>query len=429
MNENYQTELGKDIFFIVTDHHHISETTPPKDITAFVSPQRKDSIYPDREICGAFVAWNLIAATNSFIREKGSKVAKTFDENSLFDYVSCATVGDMMNLKSQNNRSAIQKGIELFNSQSRPAWSFMLSKVAKNGLDEETIGFQLSPRINALSRMGDNARVAFRFLTSKEEWDIASYWDTMDISNNVRKEEQKLATDIVVELAKETENLEKNGLVFFVPKAEHGVVGLCSNELVKQYGKPSIVLSSKENGEIVGSGRSIAGIDIREILAEIQEELGCFTKFGGHTMACGLSLKSEFLEQFKEVFNEKVSIIAAKNLKPIFKHDGFLNKDLLDLYYYQNIEKLKPFGQGFEKPSFLIQGKIKQESIRQLGQSGLHFKVQIESNDTVFDCVWFKTNPEEWIKEESLFLVELSKNSFRGVDSIQVMISVQEKLS
>lgn len=223
MKEDFNKVLGENLFFIVTDHHHISETTPPKNITAFISPQRKNSLYPDNKICGAYVAWNLIMATNLSISKRKS-IGENFinskneDMFCLMDYVACATVGDMMDLKSENNRISIKMGIDLFNSENRFAWRYIKSKINGSLFDEETIGFQISPRINALSRMGDSARLAFRFLTSTTDWDASNNWEQMDYNNELRKEEQKIATDIVVELSKKEENLLKSGLVFLFQK-------------------------------------------------------------------------------------------------------------------------------------------------------------------------------------------------------------------
>lgn len=195
------------------------------------------------------------------------------------------------------------------------------------------------------------------------------------------------------------------------------------------HGKPSIVLSQKENGEIVGSGRSISGIDIREILFEIQEEFECFSKYGGHTMACGLSMKPEKLDFFIDIFDKKVCEKAGKELKPIFKHDGFLKKEHLSLDTLKEIEILKPFGQGFEKPSFAVKGKILSYSPLGKSENPEHFKVILSSSEGFeIECIWFKTNPNEWIKEESYFIIEMSKNIFRNKEKLQIRISIQEAI-
>lgn len=433
-------ENGKHCDFVITDHHHISEKTPPTNAYAFINPQRKDSEYKDKTICGAVVAFNFILAIRMILKENNDSLSD-FDIKKIMDFTAPATIADCMDLRSEMNRYYINYGITQMNEGSRTAWRVIYEEFCKNGgkIKTDTIAFQLAPRVNAVSRMGGDGLNALNFLTSENENECKRLFKEITSTNEDRKESQ---LEGFLKADEEAQKLSRDNfaLVILIPEIEHGVAGIVASKIVEKYGRPTIILGKNKDFLFTGSGRSIEGFDLRKAVVNTQERHKTLLKFGGHEAAIGLSMNSEDLDTFRKDLNIEVEKEYKRldNLKPIIYFDYiFNNSSEITQELYDSLNKLEPYGQNFQRPSFAIRAKIVHLEWTNKGQ-GNHMKLIMTDleNEQLPVAMWFnaasyidKLNQEDisLIGEIKTVVFELMESNFRNKKEIQLMISHIDK--
>lgn len=413
---------GHDIKVIVTDHHHISDTTPPKTADAFINPHRKDVAHDYHvPICGAVVAWNLVAAVNNIHKTNN---LTHFDVKTLLDIGAVATVGDMVDLSHPVNRIIVKYGLSRMNNPetSRLAWNYLRSFLQTGAdFDTETIGFQISPRINALSRMGDDGSTALQWLTADNEQTCLHAWSVMTATNEDRKAEQQICEELALEQASIQVNEGRFVIVCYVPEANHGVVGLAAGRIATTFGKPAIVLADAHAGGLTGSARSIPGFDIRSVIDEAQNRTGVLTKFGGHAAAAGLSMHQTDLERFHDVLDTiVVDFMNGVSPQPTLVHDGDLPGELLDLHGLNQLLSVAPFGQGFPSPTFKVQATV--SSVRLMGGDKQHARFLLDIDGFQVTAVWFNFDYPVMDGDMYTFVVSVTDNIWNGKRSLQLMV-------
>lgn len=414
---------GHNISIIVTDHHHISKETPPATADAFVNPSREDVFHVfTHPICGAAVAWFLVKA---FYENNGLPSSLYI---GLLDYVAVATVADMVSLKDPLNRAIVVSGLSLMNyANGRTTWLALKDELRELDITEETIGFKIAPRINALSRMGDDGHTALEWLTSDDEATVRACFVNMNINNEDRKEEQLQCEQVALEMAKKQVAQGAFVCVCYVPDFTHGVVGLAASHIVNELGVPSIVLSSKEEGSLSGSCRSVPGFDIRLALQVVQDKTGVMKKYGGHTMAAGLSLASEAdVDTLFEAINDyAASVFNGNQPEPIFYHDGLLPSEMKSVPLVKELRTLSPFGQEFPSPSFLLKGLVSGVSL--MGSEQNHAKLKLVGGD---EFIWFKhgADAEALIGKEIEAVVSPSVNVWQNRERVQFIAQAAKEV-
>lgn len=406
-----------DIPVIVTDHHHISETTPPKDILAFVNPTRKDIPHGyNHPICGAFVAWNLIASIRSSITD--TRFNKNYDIKSLLDIAAVATIGDMMDLSHPVNRAVVKYGLSVINAGKRPAWGSLRKQFGKERVfREDIIGFQISPRINALSRMGDETHLAMNWLLTKSLPESYKFLNEMTAINDDRKLEQSNCEDLALAEAEIQVNEGRYICVCYVKGVSHGVVGLAANKVVQKYNRPTIVIADNHKGEVSGSARSILGYDIRDAIVRANDICGVLKKYGGHAAAAGLSMENpEDIKVFSDTINEIVkNDFNGEYPQPVQYYDEYLPEEVLTKKGYQLLSSYGPFGQGFVQPSFRVKSRVKDFS--PMG-GGKHLKINLTNGKEV---VWFNKTSED-LPEVLDIVVTVNENWYSGRMNLSLIV-------
>lgn len=405
---------GKKIPVIVTDHHHISKLTPPATADAFINPGRSDVFHIfDQPICGAAVAWMLVDALSR-------STPSHLDSHALLDLVAIATIGDMVSLSNPVNRMLVKEGLALINQKSRPVWRGLLDSLNKTELREDDVAFQIVPRINALSRMGDDGQTALTWLTSEDRFASMAAYENMEINNEERKDEQARCQELALSQAKLQADSGMYICVCYVPEFTHGVVGLAAAHVVKETGLPSIVISVKDSGDLTGSARSIPGFDLRLAIERAQDQVGVLTKFGGHAMAAGLSMKSV---SDIAIFHSALNLVAGEVFshqqpQPTFYHDGELPKDVLDIDRFDQLRSLGPFGQNYPAPTYLVKGLV--TGVKLMGKDFQHAKITLSSGESL---LWF--NHDGKANDASVqimeFIVSPSVNEWNGKRSVQLI--------
>jgi single-stranded-DNA-specific exonuclease len=370
-------KLGVDL--IVTDHHQCPEPLP--DAYALVNPWRPDCGYPCDYLCGAGVAFKLVQALAEALLPDGRAAMET-----LLDLVAVATVADIMPLLGENRRLVLA-GLNIMNAFPRPGVRALIetSGLKPGDVDAAALGFRVAPRVNAAGRL-DDPNIAYRLLmaeTFEEAFALAAE------VNRLNEERQALTRTYEVEahaLVQEQFESGEYALVCGGDDWPSGIVGLVAGKLAQAYNRPTLVYR-RGDGMVSGSGRSIQGFNL---LGALQACDDVFERYGGHQAAAGFSLSASRLPELIERFQLAVrETLPPERLEPILWIDGYLRPETISYDFARSLERLAPFGAGFQYPTFAAKGLRLTES-RQLGKEGQHWRARFRAFDTVpVEAVFF----------------------------------------
>ena len=393
--------MGVDV--IVTDHHSMPETLP--DAYAIVHPEHPDADYPFKQLAGCGVAFKLACALLEEVQVE------------LLDLVAIGTIADMVSLTDEN-RILVQYGLEMLGHTQRIGLQEMLDMagIAANEVTEETVGFQIAPRLNALGRL-DDPNPAIDLLTGfddEEAHEIA-------LMIHQKNEERKEIVQSIYEEAKTMVDPEKKVQVLAKEGWNPGVLGIVAGRLLEELGQTVIVLNI-EDGRAKGSARSVEAVDIFEALDPHRD---LFIAFGGHAGAAGMTLEVEKLSDLSQVLEdyvrEKVADASGKNKLNL---DEELDLETLSLETVKSFERLAPFGMDNQKPVFYIKD-FHVESARTMGAGNAHLKLKIFKGEASFEVVAFGQGrwATEFSQTKNLELaVTLSVNQWNGQTALQLMM-------
>ena len=393
--------MGVDV--IVTDHHSMPEILP--DAYAIIHPEHPDANYPFKHLAGCGVAFKLTCALLEEVQVE------------LLDLVAIGTIADMVSLTDEN-RILVQYGLEMLGHTQRIGLQEMLTMagISANEVTDETVGFQIAPRLNALGRL-DDPNPAIDLLTGfddEEAHEIA-------LMIHQKNEERKEIVQSIYEEAKTMVNPEKKVQVLAKEGWNPGVLGIVAGRLLEELGQTVIVLNI-EDGRAKGSARSVEAVDIFEALDPHRD---LFIAFGGHAGAAGMTLEVENLEALSQVL-ENYILETGIDLsgKKTINLDEELDLETLNLEMLKNFERLAPFGMDNQKPIFYIRD-FHVESARTMGAGNAHLKLKISKGEASFEVVAFGQG--RWVTEfaqtKNLELaVKLSVNQWNGQTALQLMM-------
>ena len=397
----FAQEAGVDV--IVTDHHSLPDQLP--DAYAIIHPEHPAGNYPFKDLAGCGVAFKLATALLEQVQP------------DLLDLVAIGTIADMVSLTDEN-RIMVQYGLSLLKQSERIGLQEMmrLAGLEANQVNEETVGFQLAPRLNALGRL-DDPNPAIELLTGFDEEEVAAIAAMIDEKNTERK-------DVVQAIYEEAKNLvqaDKPVQILAAKGWNPGVLGIVAGRLLEELQQPIIVLSIQD-GLAKGSARSVEAVDIFQALNDHRD---LFVAFGGHSGAAGMTLQVENLEALSDVL---VAFIQDNQLdltqKPSLVLDEELDLANLSLETVKSLEKLAPFGMNFAKPIFYLRD-FQVESARTMGQDNAHLKLRLLKDGVNVDLVAFGQGhlAQEFSQLKNLELaVHLSVNQWNGHTTIQLML-------
>lgn len=400
---------------IVTDHHELLDGMIP-DADAVINPKQQDCTYPFSGLCGAGVAYKLIAALY-----ETCGIAKEETE-AFLEYAAFATVGDVMDLVGEN-RIIVKEGLkQLHHTENRGLRELMrVNELQPEAVSAYHIGYVLGPCMNASGRL-DTAKRALELLRSSNREDAARL--AGDLKN--LNESRKAMTLQGVELA--VEQVEKNGIkenkvyVIYLPECHESLAGIIAGRIREMYYHPVFVLTKAEDG-IKGSGRSIESYHMFDAMARCRE---VFTHFGGHKMAAGLSLREEDIPKMRSRLNETCEL----------EEDDFIQKITIDVpmpFSYITKELigqltlLEPFGKGNTKPVF-AQKNINVLNHRIIGKNRNVLSMKLDDGmGRVIDGICFQNAQElekRILSRKSVAVTYYPAiNEYQGRETIQVVIS------
>ncbi|ENR4811232.1 single-stranded-DNA-specific exonuclease RecJ [Salmonella enterica] len=415
---------------IVTDHHLPGDTLP--DAEAIINPNLRDCEFPSKSLAGVGVAFYLMLALRTFLRDKG-----WFDERGiappnlaeLLDLVALGTVADVVPLDA-NNRILTWQGLSRIRAgKCRPGIKALLeiSNRDPQQLAASDLGFALGPRLNAAGRL-DDMSVGVALLLCDNLGEARVLASELDALNQTRKEiEQGMQAEALIlceKLERSSETLP-GGLAMYHPEWHQGVVGILASRIKERFHRPVIAFAPAGDGTLKGSGRSIQGLHMRDALERLDTLYpDLMIKFGGHAMAAGLSLEEHKFEQFQQRFGELVTEwLDPALLQGEVISDGPLSAAEMSMEVAQLLRDAGPWGQMFPEP--LFDGRFRLLQQRLVGER--HLKVMVESvgGGPLLDGIAFNIDttcwPDNGVREVEL-AYKLDINEFRGNRSLQIII-------
>ena len=358
-------EKGVDV--VVLDHHQMSEIH--REAYALVNPNRPDDLSGQGHLCAAGLVFIAVAWTLKHLKQQG-RYKEYPDILCYLDLVALATVCDVVPLRGIN-RAFVVKGLQVARMMSNPGIA-ALSRVARIGepLNVFHFGFLLGPRINAGGRIGDQALGA-RLLTTKTEGDANSIAEELNVLN---QERQDIEARQLLEAEGDLQSMkidQNPGVIVVAHEGWHpGIVGILAARLKEKFRCPTFAIAIKEDGSATGSGRSINGINLGELVSEAVE-LGLLEKGGGHAMAAGITVSKSKIQEFRTWLEHKLSA----RVNDIHAHetlliDGVISASGATKELYEMIEKAGPFGAGNPLPVFVLPSH-RLSDVREVGKGHL----------------------------------------------------------
>ncbi|EJC1232180.1 single-stranded-DNA-specific exonuclease RecJ [Salmonella enterica] len=418
------------ISVIVTDHHLPGDTLPDAD--AIINPNLRDCEFPSKSLAGVGVAFYLMLALRTFLRDKG-----WFDERGiappnlavLLDLVALGTVADVVPLDA-NNRILTWQGLSRIRAgKCRPGIKALLeiSNRDPQQLAASDLGFALGPRLNAAGRL-DDMSVGVALLLCDNLGEARVLASELDALNQTRKEiEQGMQAEALIlceKLERSSETLP-GGLAMYHPEWHQGVVGILASRIKERFHRPVIAFAPAGDGTLKGSGRSIQGLHMRDALERLDTLYpGLMIKFGGHAMAAGLSLEEHKFEQFQQRFGKLVTEwLDPALLQGEVISDGPLSAAEMSMEVAQLLRDAGPWGQMFPEP--LFDGRFRLLQQRLVGERHLKVMVEPVGGGPLLDGIAFNIDttcwPDNGVREVEL-AYKLDINEFRGNRSLQIII-------
>ena len=421
-------ELG--IPVVVTDHHLPGETLPEAD--AIINPNLRECDFPSKSLAGVGVAFYLMLALRTYLRDKGWFEARGLaipNLAELLDLVALGTVADVVPLDA-NNRILTWQGLSRIRAgKCRPGIKALLEVANRDPqkLAASDLGFALGPRLNAAGRL-DDMSVGVALLLCDTPGEARVLASELDALNQTRKEiEQGMQAEALTlcEKLERSRDTLPGGLAMYHPEWHQGVVGILASRIKERFHRPVIAFAPAGDGMLKGSGRSIQGLHMRDALERLDTlHPGLMIKFGGHAMAAGLTLEEARFEEFQRYFGELVTEwLDPSLLQGEIVSDGPLAPQELTLETAEMLRDAGPWGQMFPEPMFDGEFRLLQQ--RLVGER--HLKVMLEpaGGGPLLDGIAFNVDttcwPDNGVRAVNI-AYKLDVNEFRGNRSVQLII-------
>lgn len=407
---------------IVTDHHEIPYRDTIKgreyllpQANAIINPKQPGCMYPNKNLCGAVVAFKLICA----MYEKMGIPMEELEE--YLEIAAIATVGDVMDLQGEN-RILVKEGLKrLPDTRNKGLQELIRANGLENGkITAYHIGFVLGPCINASGRL-DTAARSLSLLQAESREEAARLAGDLTALNQSRKALTELGKEAAIKQVEETSLGQDRVLVIYLPDCHESLAGIIAGRIREKYHKPAFVLTKGETC-VKGSGRSIEAYSMYEELVKCADLM---IQFGGHPMAAGLSIEEKNIEAFRRRLNDNCSL-TADDLIPKIVIDvpmpvSYITKNLVN-----QLSLLEPFGKGNTKPLFAQKG-MRVLNLRILGKNRNAAKVQIMDNQgNVMDGIYFgeAESFQKYVGQKDTISITYYPgiNHYQGRENLQIII-------
>ena len=397
----------KEIDVIITDHHKLGDKIPGA--YAIVDPQREsDSYY--KVLAGVGVVYKLLQALDIY--------NNTDFVNNHLDLVVLGTVADIVSLKN-DNRILVNEGLNILNDTNKIGLKQLIEKLGLNDkeINPGQIGYIIAPPINAIGRM-EEADQGVELLTTTDinKADTISQ-KLIKINKDRQNKEEEIYKEALAMIDKK-DIKDQNAIILSSKGWHRGVIGIVASRLIEKYYLPVILIAIDESGIGHGSARSIDNFDITEGLSSCRELL---ENYGGHSMAAGLSIKENNLNEFKNKFNNyMLNELNPQDFIPGLKLDAIIKKSYISMPFYKKIDKLKPFGVGNPRPKFLL-SNVKLKKHYTVGNNNKHLKIVLANG--VSGICFNMGNLNSQLNDKKIDLaVKIYLNNWRGRNEIELRV-------
>lgn len=408
---------------VITDHHLPGEDLPTAD--AIVNPNQPGCGFPSKNLAGVGVVFYLLLALRAEMRAAGRATPNLAD---LLDLVAVGTVADLVPL-DRNNRILVEQGLRRIRRGRCVPGIGALAAVAKRDPGEMTtadIGFGLAPRLNAAGRIQDMS-IGIECLLTDDPDHATRLAASLDELNQTRRSVEARMRDEAqdhVDAAIERLGQPPFGICLHQPDWHPGVVGIVAARLKERFHRPAVVFAG--NGEALkGSARSIPGLHIRDLLADVAARAPqLITRFGGHAMAAGLTLPGANLERFQALFEDAVrQSLSNDDLAQTVFTDGPLAAEEFDLATASALRLAGPWGQAFPEPAF--DNEFELVAVREVGTGHLKMRLRPDASRQAVDGIAFNLaegNRDLRSGMRVRLIYRLDVNEFRGVRNPQLVV-------
>ncbi|ATM94620.1 ssDNA exonuclease RecJ [Yersinia frederiksenii] len=421
---------AKGIQVLVTDHHLPGETLPVAE--AIINPNLVGCDFLSKSLAGVGVTFYLMLALRARLRDCGWFELRTLavpNLAELLDLVALGTVADVVPLDA-NNRILVHQGLSRIRAgKCRPGIRALLEVANRDArqLTASDLGFSLGPRLNAAGRL-DDMSIGVALLLSDDIAQARALAIDLDALNQTRRE---IEQGMQVEALQLCDQLERTctelpyGIAMYHPEWHQGVVGILASRIKERFHRPVIAFAPAGDGLLKGSGRSVAGLHMRDALERLDTlNPGLMLKFGGHAMAAGLSLEQDKFDEFRQRFADLVGEwMDASQLEGVIWSDGELKGNELSLETAELLRDGGPWGQSFPEPTF--DGKFRILQQRLVGERHLKLMVEPMNGGPLLDGIAFNIDTTLWpdssVREVKL-AYKLDINEYRGNRSVQLLI-------
>ena len=410
---------SKNIDVIVTDHHETHGKL--KDAFAVIDTKQEGCAYPEKNLCGSAVFFKVAQA---FFQKHGKEFnVPAGSEKWFLDMVGIATLSDMVPLVGEN-RVFARYGLVVMRKTPRPGLNALINvlRLDKKNLSEDDIGFSITPRINAASRMG-TPDDAFDLLSAKEGDDVEKLAARLERVNNERKGTVAALVKEIRKIVGERSATEKKIIVLGNPNWRPSLLGLAANTFAGEFSCPVFLWGRDGDNVIKGSARSGGGVNLIELMRAAKP--GVFSEFGGHAYSGGFSVSNDAIFNLgKELEAAASNLPAGAKIVEQESYDAEISLDDVSMSLYETLSKLSPFGVGNPKPAFLFKEAVV-ASAKNFGKEKNHFEILFKKkNGTVKAIQFFASDEIQKIKEgdKLSFVGNLEKSTFGNRTELRVRI-------
>ena len=403
----YAKKIGLDM--CITDHHECAEVLP--DAIAIVNPKQKDDMSEFKYHAGVGVAFKCLMAIASFYGLSSESYLK------YLDIVAIGTISDIVSLTDEN-RIISKYGLEMMKNTKNVGLKALIDLLNFKEIDSTMVSFGIAPRINACGRMG-KACVAVELLLEQDETKAKKIAEDLDMLNSKRQQVEKEIFEQALEKIKKEDMEKRASIVLYDENWHNGVIGIVASRLVNMYYKP-VILLTKEQDVIRGSGRCQLGISLYDTLTECKDLL---VQFGGHELAAGLSIEENKIKLFSEKFENVIKEKYNGKIEQIIEIDTEIKVTDLNVNLIKDIYTLRPYGQSNKLPVFLYKN-LKIASIRTLKEDK-HLKLTLKDNKFLIEALAFSQGDrrdEIQIGDKIDVVCNVEINSYNTPKTIQLIV-------
>nr|WP_294840610.1 single-stranded-DNA-specific exonuclease RecJ [uncultured Methylotenera sp.] len=406
---------------LITDHHLPGSQTP--EAACIVNPNQHGCTFPSKNLAGVGVIFYCLLGLRAELREQGAYQSSAEPNlTELLDLVALGTVADLVKL-DENNRILVEQGLRRIRAGACCHGVSALLRIAGREPTKavaQDLGFYVGPRLNAAGRLDDMTLGIKCLLADTEKDAVVLAQQLHDLNKQRRSIEADMQESANLSLD-EIAIADQYSISVYEPDWHQGVIGILASRIKERHHRPVIAFADGGSGLLKGSGRSIAGLHLRDALDLLSKHLpDLILKFGGHAMAAGLTIKAEDFDLFKMSFETVVrSLLTEADLEAVLEVDGSLSASDMTYAIAQTLEN-QVWGQGFPPPLFYDEFEVVNQRI--LAEKHLKLSLRALSNPSaaVIDAIYF--NQTEFLESQIQAAYQLQTNSYNGAQKVQLNI-------